>query len=407
VLDAAKIREDFPILSRKINGRPLIYFDSAATAQMPRQVMEATARYYSQSNANVYRGVYSLADESTAVLEQARQTVRAFIGAKKPEEIIFTSGATDALNALAAGLADTFEPGDEILVTGMEHHANFVPWQMLCKRKNLKFRVAPLDENGNILMDKWSELLKGRVKLTCISHISNVTGIINPIAEMIKEAHENGALAVIDGAQGIAHEKVDVSALDCDFYCFSGHKLGAEMGTGVLFGKEERLRSLASFRYGGEMVGEVTPEETTFAPLPFRLEAGTPNVGGICSLAEALRYIEALGRGNIAEYEKALREYAEKLLKSAGGVRILGSGPRQAPIISFVLDGIDCYDAALWLDGAGIALRSGTHCAQPLLRHFGLSAALRISLSYYNTFEELDCFARALGRMTALFHRAV
>ena len=400
------VRADFPILSQSVNGKKLVYLDNAATSQKPKCVLDAVTRYYAEENANVHRGIHTLSNIATGILEDSRQTVARFINAEEAGQIVFTSGATDALNAIATGVGETLlHAGDEVLVTAMEHHANFVPWLMLCKRKGASLKIASLDEGGHIDEDEFARLLTPRVKLVALSHMSNVTGTVNPLERLLFKAREAGAVTVVDGAQGVVHQRVDVRRLDCDFYCFSAHKLYALMGVGVLYGKKAALESMQPFRYGGEMVDRVTGDEATFAELPYRLEAGTPNVGGACALAESMRYIESLGRDEIYRREHDLCLYCRNLLEENRRVRIVGDGARQTGILSFTVEGVHSYDLAFFLDGLGVAVRSGHHCAQVLHRYMGLDSTIRASFAFYNTQEEIHTLVDGVDRFLSIIGR--
>jgi len=394
VFDVHKIRADFPILAG-----PDAYLDSAATAQKPQCVIDALTDFYSNDNANVYRAEYDLARRATERLESARQTVADFIQAASPAEIVFTSGATDALNRLAAGVSEGLSPGDEILVSAAEHHSNFVPWQRLCQQTGAAFRIVPLTADGGVDLPAFETLCSPRTKVVAVTQVSNVTGKENPVKAIARIAHAADALCVVDGAQGIVHRPVSVRELDCDFYCFSAHKLYSAMGTGVLYGKKARLEKLQPALFGGEMVDEVGDQQTTFASLPLRHEAGTPNVGGIVALERTIQYIIECRASGALEYEAQLTSYAAAELQKISGLRLCGTGARSAGIFSFNLSGIHFYDAGFFLARSGIAVRSGSHCAQPLMRHFGVEGTVRVSLAFYNTEKEIDRLTAALRRL--------
>ncbi|MDZ7739693.1 MAG: cysteine desulfurase [Bacteroidales bacterium] len=404
VIDINKIRKDFPALHQEVNGKPLVYLDNAATTHKPVQVIDALVKYYSLENSNVHRGFHYLSLAATSSMEDARQYIRKYINANSENEIIFTRGTTDSINLVAYSFAKKYlSEGDEIIVSVAEHHSNIVPWQMVCEERGATLKVIPVDENGDLRMDIFDELLGEKTRLVSIAHITNTTGTINPIEEIIRKAHAHGALVMIDGAQGITHKKVDVQALDCDFYAFSGHKIYAPMGVGVLYGKEKILEELPPYQTGGEMIDQVSFEKTTFNTLPYKFEAGTPNVGGIISLAEALRYIESIDINNISNHEKQLLEYATQKLDDMGGIRIFGTGAQKASVISFAMDGIHHSDVGIILDKLGVAVRTGHHCAQPLMQHFNISGTVRASFAVYNTKEEIDIFISALEKVKQMF----
>lgn len=389
MLDVAKIREDFPILTTKIDGRPLIYLDNAATTQVPLCVLERLRSHYLHDNANIHRGIYTLSERSTQAYEDARRTVRDFLGADCKEEIIFTQGTTDSINMVADGIRENLNNNDVIVITELEHHSNFLPWQRLCKRTGATIAIVPCPD-GIPDMEVYKKTLARHAKLVAVTQVSNLVGTVMPLGEMTRLAHEAGAVILVDGAQGVRHCCTNVSAQDYDFYCFSGHKIMGSAGIGVLYGKRRLLESLKPSRVGGGMVGVVTNQDFTEAPLPSRLEAGTPNYPGAVAVAEAIRYLGRLGRKAVADYEGMLIGYAEKKLSEVTGLHVLGHPVNRAGVVSFVLDHIHPYDAASILDKFGVAVRSGTHCAQPALNRFGVSAALRLSPAFYNTREEID-----------------
>ena len=404
MIPVAKIREDFPILATKINNNPLIYLDNAATTQVPLCVLERLRFHYLRENANVHRGIHTLSERSTQAYDNARETVRGFLGAESEEEIIFTQGTTDAVNMVSEGLRETLTTGDTIIVTELEHHSNFLPWQRLCHRTGAPFVVIPCPD-GIPDMDAYRKALAQNPRLVAVTQVSNLTGTVMPLEKMTKLAHEAGAMILVDGAQGIRHCNTNVSIEDFDFYCFSGQKIMGPAGIGVLYGKRRCLESLEPIRVGGGMVDEVTKSGFTAGPLPFRLEAGTPNFPCAIALAEALRYIDGLGRKAVAEYEDEIVHYAVGALSRLEGLRILGHPADRAGVISFTLDDIHPYDAASILDKLGVALRSGTHCAQPALNSFGISAALRLSPAFYNTREEIDRTCLAIRRTREIMNR--
>jgi len=399
---------DFPILSRKVNGKPLIYFDNAATAQKPKQVIDAIVKYYSEQNANIHRGVHALSQEVTSVYENARATIQKHINAKHPHEIIFTSGTTESINLVASGFEKLFvNAGDEIILSEMEHHSNILPWQMLCEEKNVKLKVIPINEKGELQIEEFKKLLSSKTKLVAITHVSNTLGTINPIKEIISIVRnspllrrgEGGEAAVlIDGAQAIPHLNVDVQKLDADFYCFSGHKVYGPTGVGILYGKEEWLRKLPNYRVGGGTIKTVSFKKTEYADLPLRFEAGTPHIEGGIGLANAIDYINEIGLENISTYEHELMEYAAEQLSAIDGLRIIGTAKEKASVISFVIDGIHPLDMGVLLDAQGIAVRTGHHCTQPLVAHYKIPGTIRASFSFYNTKEEIDIFLSAITK---------
>ena len=394
--DFEALREDFPILSQQINGRALIYLDNAATTQVPVCVPERMASHWRHDNANVHRGVHTLSERSTAAFEAARDTVKRFLGGSADSEAVFTSGATEAVNLAASGLTHLLSPGDVCVVTELEHHANLLPWQRACAQSGAELRLLPCPdgEPDPDVLCRW--LAEGRVRLVAAAQVSNLTGTVLPVREMAEAAHAHGALCFVDGAQGLRHTAASVDALGCDLYCFSGHKVCGPTGVGVLWGRTAVLEQLEPFRLGGGMVDRVWADGYTPAELPARLEAGTPNVAGAIGLAAALDYLSAIGREAAAAREQALTEYAARRLSRIPGLRLLGRPKQRAGVLSFTLEGVHPYDAASVLDKLGVALRSGTHCAQPALAAFGLTAALRLSPAFYNTFAELDAAGDAI-----------
>jgi cysteine desulfurase/selenocysteine lyase len=397
-----KIRSDFPILSQKINGKQLVYFDNGATNQKPVQVINCITDYYSRLNSNVHRGVHQLSQNATTAFEESRKYVAEFINAKSEKEIIFTRGTTESINLLANAFENIINKGDEILITAMEHHSNLVPWQQLCFKKDAKLKVVPLSEKGDLDMEFLDSMLSEKVKLFALAHISNVMGTINPIKEITAMAHKLGIPVVVDGAQAIAHAKVDVQDLDCEFYCFSAHKAYGPMGIGVLYGKQQWLNSLQPYQYGGEMISTVSFEETSFNELPYKFEAGTPNVEGVLAMAEALKYINTIGIENIIEHEDNLLDYATVKLIEIEGMRIIGTSGNKTSVISFVVGDIHPYDIGTLLDQMGIAVRTGNHCAQPLIDNFCIPGTVRVSFAIYNSKEEIDYFIEALKKSLAM-----
>jgi cysteine desulfurase/selenocysteine lyase len=403
-IDVQKIRADFPELNRKVYGKPLIYFDNGATTLKPAAVIDRVNDYYARGNANVHRGVHFISQEATTAMENAREYVRDFLGAATEREIIFTKGTTESINLAAFSFGERFvSSGDNIIVSEMEHHANIVPWQMLCERKNAKLKVIPVNDSGELDLDAFESLIDDRTRIVAVTHISNALGTINPVKEITDIAHERNIPVLIDGAQGIAHGRVNVKETGCDFYVFSGHKIFAPMGIGILYGKEELLDKMPPWQTGGEMIDKVSFEKTTFNKLPFKFEAGTPDVGGILGLETALRYFDKTGIDNIVAYEKELTDYALEKLSSFPRVRLIGNAKHRASVISFVIEGIHHYDAGTILDKLGVAVRTGHHCAQPVMKRFGVEGTIRISLSVYNTKEEIDIFAEALQRVIKMF----
>lgn len=399
MLDINKIRKDFPILGRDVYGKPLIYFDNGATTQKPQVVLDRIMRAYTLENSNIHRGVHYLSGVATEAHEAARQRVADFIGAKSKDEILFTRGTTESVNLVARTLADQIcHEGDEILISTMEHHSNIVPWQMACERTGAVLRVAPINEQGELIMSEFEALLSERTKIVSIAHVSNVMGTVNPVAEIVRLAHKYGAKVLIDGAQAIAHIPVNVVDLDADFYAFSGHKVYAPNGIGVLYGKREILDAMPPFMGGGEMIETVRFEKTTYNKLPYKYEAGTPDYVGSCALATALDYISAIGMKNIADYEHHLLDYATQKIKEIDGVRIIGEAKEKSGVLSFVVDGVHPYDIGMMLDKLGIAIRTGHHCAEPVMTHFGVSGMCRASIGMYNTWEEVDILAKGIER---------
>jgi len=401
--DVARVRADFPLLTRTVHGKPLVYLDNANTSQKPRAVIEAVDDFYRRFNANVARAVHTLGDEATTAYEATRDKLARFINAPSRDEIVFTSGTTQAINLVAYSyLLPRIEPGDEIVVTTMEHHANIVPWQILSDRAGAKLKVAPITEKGELIVEKFIELLTPRVKLAGVVHVSNVLGTINPVAELARAARKRGIPLLVDGSQAMPHLPVDVRALGCDFYALTGHKMYGPTGTGALWARKELLRDMPPFFGGGEMIREVRFDGTTYADPPHRFEAGTPNIAGFVGLGAAIDYIGSLGRERIAAWEHELLEYATAALKTVPGLRIFGEAEHKAAVISFLIDGAHAHDLATLLDHEGIAVRSGHHCAHPLMQFYGVPATVRASLAFYNTREEIDRFVEAIGRVRKL-----
>lgn len=402
--DIQKIREDFPILDREVYGKPLIYLDNGATTQKPRQVVEAITDEYYSVNANVHRGVHFLSQQATELHEASRETVRRFINARSSNEIVFTRGTTESINLLASSFADSqMKEGDEVIVSVMEHHSNIVPWQLQAARKGIVLKVIPMNDRGELLLDEYEKLFSERTKLVSFAHVSNVLGTVNPAKEMIATAHAHGVPALIDGAQSVPHMKVDVQDLDADFFAFSGHKIYGPTGVGVLYGKEEWLDKLPPYQGGGEMIQSVSFEKTTFNELPFKFEAGTPDYIGTTALAKALDYVSAIGMENIAAHEHELTLYAMQRLKEINGMRIFGEAEHKSSVISFLVGNIHHLDMGTLLDRLGIAVRTGHHCAQPLMIRMGIEGTVRASFGLYNTKEEIDMLAAGIERVSRMF----
>jgi cysteine desulfurase/selenocysteine lyase len=398
MFDVQKIRADFPILSQKVNGKPLVYFDNGATAQKPQVVIDAVSKYYSEINANIHRGVHTLSQLATDAYEASRNTIQTHLNAKHNHEIIFTPGTTFGINLVASGFASLLKEDDEVMVSALEHHSNIVPWQFLCEKTGAKLVVIPMNNKGELIMSDFDKLLSNKTKIVTVNHISNALGTVNPIEYIIKKAHEVGAAVLIDGAQATPHLRPNVQELDCDFYVFSGHKVCGPTGVGILFGKEEWLRKLPPYQGGGEMIAEVTFEKTTYADLPHKFEAGTPNIVGGIALGTALDYMNGIGFENIAVYEQELLEYGTKRLLELDGITIYGTSKQKASVISFNLEGIHPYDIGTIIDKLGIAVRTGHHCAQPIMSFFNIPGTIRASFAFYNTKEEIDIFVEAVKR---------
>ena len=399
-----RIRDDFPILSRTVYGKPLVYLDNGATTQKPRAVVEAITEEYYSVNANVHRGVHFLSQRATELHEASRETVRRFINARSTSEIVFTRGTTESINLLAYSYGEAcLKAGDEVLLSTMEHHSNIVPWQLLQARKGIVLKVIPMNDRGELLLDAYRELFTERTRLVCVAHVSNVLGTVNPVKEMIRTAHSHGVPVLVDGAQSIPHMPVDVQDLDADFYVFSGHKVYGPTGVGVLYGKEDWLDRLPPYQGGGEMIQHVSFERTTFNELPFKFEAGTPDYIGTTALARALDYVTALGMDRIAAYEHDLTEYATRQLKQVPGMRIFGEAPEKGSVISFLVGNIHHFDMGTLLDRLGIAVRTGHHCAQPLMQRLGIEGTVRASFGLYNTREEVDALVAGVERVSRMF----
>ena len=397
-----EIRKDFPILNRKVNGQPLVYLDNAATSQTPKQVIDAIVDYYSNYNANIHRGVHTLSQEATEKYEQARIKIQKHLNAAKSQEIIFTSGTTHSINLVASGFSSLLKKGDELIVSALEHHSNIVPWQMLCERTGAILKVIPMNEEGELLMDAYDTLLSDKTKLVFCNHVSNALGTVNPIKKIIDAAHKVGAPVLIDGAQAAPHIKADVQALDVDFYTVSAHKLCGPTGVGMLYGKEAWLNKLPPYQGGGEMIAEVTFEKTTYAELPHKFEAGTPNICGGIAFGAALDYMNAIGFDTIAAYEQELLHYATEQLLAIDGLRIYGPAKNKTSVISFNIAGIHPYDMGSILDKLGVAVRTGHHCAQPIMDFYKIPGTVRASFCFYNTKEEIDVLVAGVKRAISM-----
>lgn len=402
MLDIQTIREDFPILKQQINGKPLVYFDNGATSQKPKVVLDAIQKYYTEINANIHRGVHHLSQLATDAYEEAREKIRGHIGAEHLYEIIFTSGTTAAINLVANGFAQLLKKGDEIIVSHLEHHSNIVPWQMACEHSGATLKVIPIDENGVLRMDVFEQLLTENTKVIAVNHISNALGVINPIKEIIEKAHQAGAAVLIDGAQATPHLRPDVQELDCDFYTFSGHKMCGPTGVGVLYGKEKWLNKLPPYQGGGEMIKEVTFAKTTYAELPHKFEAGTPNIAGGIVLGTAIDYLNRIGFDHIEKYEHELLAYAMKQLSLLDGIVFYGNTENKASVISFNFEGLHPYDVGVIVDKLGIAVRTGHHCAQPIMDFYEIPGTIRASFAFYNTKEEIDRLVEALKKAQSM-----
>lgn len=401
--DVEAIRRDFPILHQQINGYPLAYLDSAASTQRPVQVIDAISRYYTHDHANVHRGVHTLSHRATDIYEGARESVRSFINARSTREIVFTRGTTEAINLVAATLGQRLTAGDEILISEMEHHSNIVPWQMLCERRGTILRVVPINDDGELLFDEYEKLLGNRTRLVAITHVSNALGSVNPVRDIIASAHARGVPVLIDGAQAIAHQSVDVQTLDCDFYAFSGHKMCGPTGIGALYGREALLETLPPYQGGGDMILTVSFSGTTYNELPYRLEAGTPHIAGAAGLGAAVDYLRKVGMDNIASHEAGLLTYASNALSALPGLRLVGTATHKAGVVSFNVDGIHPHDVGTVLDQHGVAIRAGHHCAMPVMERFGLPGTARASFAFYNTRDEIDQMIDALRLAIRMF----
>ena len=404
MLDINTIRNDFPILSRTVYDRPLVYLDNAATTQKPRQVVEAITEEYYNVNANVHRGVHYLSQQATELHENARETVRRFISARSTNEVVFTRGTTESLNLVASSFCDAFmQDGDEVIVSVMEHHSNIVPWQLQAAKKGIAIRVIPMTDGGELMLDEYEKLFTERTKIVSVTHVSNVLGTVNPVEEIIRIAHEHGVPVMVDGAQSAPHFAVDVQAMDCDFFAFSGHKMYGPTGVGVLYGKEDWLDRLPPYQGGGEMIESVSFERTVFEHLPFKFEAGTPDYVATHGLAKAIDYVTALGMDNIQRHEHELTEYAMRRLAEVEGIRIFGTSERKDAVVSFLVGDIHHLDMGTLLDRLGIAVRTGHHCAQPLMERLGIQGTVRASFALYNTKDEIDALVEGVKRVSRMF----
>jgi len=403
-LNVWKIREDFPILSQKVHGEPLVYLDNAATTQKPRAVLDAITSFYTSDCANIHRGVHLLSERATEAYENSRANVRKFLNARSSREIIFVRGATEGINLTAQSFVrPMLKEGDEVLITAMEHHSNIVPWQMVCEEKGAKLRVAPINDQGELIIEEFCSLLGPRTRFAAISHVSNALATINPVQHLIDAAHTWGVPVLVDGAQAAPHLDVDVQSLDCDFYVFSGHKLYGPTGIGVLYGKAEHLDAMRPYQGGGDMIASVTFEKTLYNELPWKFEAGTPDIAGAIGLGAAIDYVTAIGLGDIAAHEHSLLSYAAEEITKIPGAKIIGTARDKAAVLSFTLDGIHPHDAGTILDRTGVAVRTGHHCAQPVMKRFGIAATTRASFAVYNTHEEVDVLVQAIRRAKEIF----
>ena len=402
--DVWEIRKDFPILQRKVHGKPLVYFDNAATSQKPQEVIDAIGSYYRTENSNIHRGVHHLSEVATKDYEDARKKIRQFINAPKDQEIVFVRSTTEAINLVAQSYGRKFiRAGEEIVISAMEHHSNIVPWQMLCEQTGAKLRVIPISQDGEMLFDEYRGLLNDRTRLVSVAHVSNALGTINPVKELIEEAHHRKIPVFIDGAQAAPHMKIDVQDLDCDFYAFSGHKLFGPTGIGVLYGKASLLESMPPYQGGGDMISLVTFEKTHYNVLPYKFEAGTPNIAGGIGLGAAIDYLNRIGIEAVESYESQLLSYAMEALSSVPGLRFIGTPRQRAGVISFLLEGVHAHDVGTILDQEGVAIRTGHHCAMPVMQRFGVPATARASFAFYNTKDEVDTLVRGMGKVKEVF----
>ncbi|PIQ48993.1 MAG: cysteine desulfurase CsdA [Cytophagales bacterium CG12_big_fil_rev_8_21_14_0_65_40_12] len=405
-LDIQKIREEFPILHQQVNGKPLVYFDNAATNQKPQRVIDALVHYYQHDNANINRGVHTLAERATAAYENTRKSVQKFINANEVEEVIFTKGTSESINLVASSWGRKFlNQGDEVLISAMEHHSNIVPWQMICEERGATLRVMPINQAGEIIVEALDDLITERTKMVAFNHASNSLGTINPIELIIKKAHAVGAKVLVDGAQATAHLPIDVKALNVDFYAFSAHKMYGPTGTGVLYGKRSLLEKMPPYQGGGEMIKEVSFSKTTYNDIPYKFEAGTPGIANVIALNEAINFINELGKANIAAHELNLLNYATNALNAIDGANIIGTAKDKVSVASFVVEGIHHFDLGMWMDAKGVAVRTGHHCTQPLMDFYGIEGTTRASFAVYNTVEEIDIFIDALNSIIKRFNK--
>ncbi|MEX2302997.1 MAG: cysteine desulfurase [Bryobacterales bacterium] len=403
-LDAAAYRKDFPALNQSVHGKPLVYLDNAATSQKPLAVIEAIRKFYLEDCANVHRGVHELSQRATEDYENARVEVQKFLGAGDSSEVIYTRGTTESINLVAHSYGRTHvKSGDEVLISAIEHHSNIVPWQMLCEERGAKLRVAPINQAGELLMDEFEKLLSDRTRIVAVTHVSNALGTINPVKRIIELAHKRGIPVLIDGAQAVPHMKVNVRELDCDFYALSSHKMFGPTGIGILYGKRELLQKMPPYQGGGDMIASVTFEKTTYNTLPYKFEAGTPNIADAIGLGETVRYLNGVGLDRIAAYEHDLLDYATKAVSKVDGVKLIGTAREKASVLSFLLEGVHAHDLGTILDREGVAIRAGHHCAQPVMDFFGVPATARASLAFYNTREDIDRLVQAIGKAKELF----
>ncbi|HTR82345.1 MAG TPA: cysteine desulfurase [Bacteroidota bacterium] len=402
--DVARVREDFPILGQKVHGKPLVYFDNAATTQKPQTVIDVLSKYYSMQNANIHRGVHALSELATYEYEKARGKVKLFLNAADSREIIFVRGTTEGINLVAASYGRKFiKAGDEIIISAMEHHSNIVPWQLLCEQTGALLKVIPMNDAGELSLDEYDRLLTEKTKFVSVVYLSNSLGTINPVKEIIRKAHERNIPVLIDGAQSTSHLTIDVQALDCDFYAFSGHKVFGPTGIGGLYGKTRYLETMPPYQGGGDMISSVTFEKTTYNALPYKFEAGTPNIADTIALGAAIDYVHSVGLEGIRSYEKALLNYATERLSAVKGLRIIGTAKEKASVISFTMDNVHAHDVGTIVDQEGIAVRTGHHCTQPVMKRFGIPATARASFAFYNTTEEIDRLVDALGKVKEIF----
>lgn len=397
-LDVKSIREEFPTLKLEVNGKPLVYFDNGATSQKPNSVIKTIQKYYESENANIHRGVHYLSQIATDLYEDSRKKIQKYIHAKSSCEVIFTKGTTDSINLVAYSFGETLKKGDEIIISAMEHHSNIVPWQMLCERKGCVLRVVPINKKGEFIFDEYESFLNEKTKLVSVTHISNALGTINPIKNIINKAHSVGAKVLIDGAQSMQHMQIDVQELDCDFFAFSSHKIFGPTGVGVLYGKEDVLNNMPPYQGGGDMIAKVSFEKTTYNELPYKFEAGTPNIAGVIGTGAAFDFLDSLDMEAIQSHENKLLEYGYEQLNKIEGIRFIGEAEEKASVISFVIDGIHPFDIGTLLDKQGIAVRTGHHCAQPVMEFFDIPGTIRVSFAFYNSIEEIDLFIKALIR---------